>query len=177
MTVLFSLIALLSLLSFLLKTSFFPRGGTATASFVLAFCVFTLIPWLTRQPADMLADWVSSPGRVRDGTVCIVLEALLMTAFCFARPSGRLPWLKYYPGLLAIPFTCLGWAQFLFSHPGLDFGRFAWTAALITLSAAFCFSRLLYRLVPEQEPRLEGLFLINLFLLLLAIVATGAINY
>ena len=165
MTVLLTLVALLSLLSFLLKCSFFPRGWTAVAALALALAVRLAIPWLVRQPAGLVADWTSTPGRMLDGAVCIVLEAVLMMAFCFGRPSGRLRLLSLYPGLL------------LFARPGIHFDRFAWIAALVTLAVAFGGSRLLARLVPDEATRLEGLFLINLFLLLLCVAATGAITF
>ena len=106
MTVLLTLVALLSLLSFLLKCSFFPRGWTAVAALALALAVRLAIPWLVRQPAGLVADWTSTPGRMLDGAVCIVLEAVLMMAFCFGRPSGRLRLLSLYPGLLGFPASC-----------------------------------------------------------------------
>ena len=138
MTVLLTLVALLSLLSFLLKCSFFPRGWTAVAALALALAVRLAIPWLVRQPAGLVADWTSTPGRMLDGAVCI---------------------------------------QLLFARPGIHFDRFAWIAALVTLAVAFGGSRLLARLVSEEATRLEGLFLINLFLLLLCVAATGAITF
>ena len=177
MDVLLTLVALLSLLSFLLKCSFFPRGWTAVAALALALAVRLAIPWLVRQPAGLVADWTSTPGRMLDGAVCIVLEAVLMMAFCFGRPSGRLRLLSLYPGLLAFPASCWGWDQLLFARPGIHFDRFAWIAALVTLAVAFGGSWLLARLVPDEATRLEGLFLINLFLLLLCVAATGAITF
>ncbi len=177
MDVLLTLVALLSLLSFLLKCSFFPRGWTAVAALALALAVRLAIPWLVRQPAGLVADWTSTPGRMLDGAVCIVLEAVLMMAFCFGRPSGRLRLLSLYPGLLVFPAACWGWDQLLFARPGIHFDRFAWIAALVTLAVAFGGSRLLARLVPDEATRLEGLFLINLFLLLLCVAATGAITF
>lgn len=177
MTVLLALTALLALLSFLLKNSFFPRFWAGIAPFGLALAVWLSIPWLTRLPAATVASWMTAPDRMLDGAVCIVLEAVLMVAFCFSRPAGRLRVLGLYPGLLAFPAACWAWMQPLFSRPGIDFGRFAWVAALVTLLVAFCGSRLLRRWIPEEETRLESLFLINLFLLLLSVAATGAITF
>ena len=177
MTVLLTLVALLSLLSFLLKCSFFPRGWTAVAALALALAVRLAIPWLVRQPAGLVADWTSTPGRMLDGAVCIVLEALLMGAFCFTRPAGRWKALRFYPGLLAFPAVCWIWAQGLFSSPGLNFGRFGLVAALVTLAVAGGGGQLLRRLLPEEDLRVEGLFLVNLFLILLTVAATGAITF
>lgn len=177
MTFLLALIALLSLLSFLLKNSFYPHGRAGVAALGLALAVWFAIPWLTRLPAATVASWTTSPDHLLDGAVCIVLEVALMAAFCFSRPVGRLRLLAFYPGLLAFPAICWAWLQLLMSRPGIHFGRFAWIAALVTLLVAFGGSRLLRRFVPEEETRLEGLFLINLFLLLLSIAATGAITF
>ena len=59
---------------------------------------------------------------------------------------------------------------------GLGMRQVNWRVAL-ALAVAFGGSRLLARLVPDEATRLEGLFLINLFLLLLCVAATGAITF
>ncbi len=217
MEILIALIALLLVLSFLLKGSFLPRWARGTICLLLAAAVRLAIPWLARQPADTLNGWITAPDRMLDAAVCIVLEIVIMTAFCFTRPAaldsgeqgvrrpggatgvpffrvpagkkgsgcawgkasftGIQPLLHWYPGLLAFPAVCWTWSQLLFSRPGIDFTRFAWLAAIATFIAAWGGSELLHRFVPEEEARMEGLFLVNLFLLLLTIAATGAITF
>lgn len=202
MEILIALIALLLVLSFLLKGTFLPRWGRVAFSLLLAVAVRLVIPLLAGQPAATVNGWISSPDRMLDGAVCIVLEVVLMTAFCFAWSAryaapvsvslakkcsrdGHRPLLRslgcsllhWYPGLLSFPAVCWAWSQLLFSRPGIDFTRFAWVAALITLVIALGGPWLLRRLLPEEESRLEGLFLVNLFLLLLTIAATGAITF
>ncbi len=177
MEILFPLIAVLALLSFLFKGSFFPRWEAAAVSLILAVVVWLAIPWLTRQTAGTIEQWTSDPSRVLDGAVCLVLEVAVMILFCFTAPTGRLRFLRFIPGLLAFPAVIWGWSLVLFFLPGLDFGRLAWVAALVTLAVALGGTALIRRLVPDEPSRLEGLFLINLFLLLLTIAATGAITF
>lgn len=177
MEVLFPMIAVLALLSFLFKSSFLPRWESFLVAVALAVFVWLAIPWLTRQTAGTIEQWTSDPSRILDGAVCVVLEVALMLLFCFTAPARRLRFLRFIPGLLAFPAVVWGWSQLLFSRPGLDFGRLAWMAALATLAVACGGSALFRRLVPETEARLEGLFLINLFLLLLTVAATGAITF
>ena len=177
METLIAIIALLLVLSFLLKSSFLPRWGMVAACVLLASFLRVAIPYLAAQPADTVNGWISAPDRMLDGAVLIVLEIALMMAFCFSRPSGRFRFLRWYPGLLAFPAVCRAWSQILFTRPGIDFTRFAWLAALATFIAAWGGSELLRRFVPEEDARLEGLFLVNLFLLLLTIAATGAITF
>lgn len=177
MEILFPLIAVLVLLSFLFKGSFLPRWETAAVSLALAVFVWLAIPWLTRQTAGTIEQWTSDPSRVLDGAVCLVLEVAVMILFCFTAPTGRLRFLRFIPGLLAFPAIVWGWSLVLFSLPGLDFGRLAWVAALATLAVALGGTALIRRLVPDEPSRLEGLFLVNLFLLLLTIAATGAITF
>ena len=177
MEILFPLIAVLVLLSFLFKGSFLPRWEAVAVSLALAVFVWLAIPWLTRQTAGTIEQWTSDPSRVLDGAVCLVLEVAVMILFCFTAPTGRLRFLRFIPGLLAFPAVVWGWSQVLFSRPGLDFGRLAWVAALATLAVALGGTALIRRLVPDEPSRLEGLFLINLFLLLLTIAATGAITF
>lgn len=174
METLVTLIALLLMLSFLLKGTFLPRWGLVAVSLLLAVVVRLVIPWLAGQPASTVNGWITAPDRMLDGAVCIVLEVVLMIAFCF---TGIQALLRWYPGLLAFPAVCWAWSQLLFSRPGIDFTRFAWFAALATFLAAWGVGELLRRFVPEEDARLEGLFLVNLFLLLLTIAATGAITF
>lgn len=177
MEILIALLTLLLVLSFLLKGTFLPRWGTVAACVLLAVFVRLVIPWLADQPAAVVSGWLTAPDIILDGAVCLVLEAVLMIAFCFSRPAGRFRFLRWYPGLLAFPAVCRAWSLVLFSRPGLDFTRFAWTASLATLAAALVAAWLLRKLLPEEEIRLEGLFLINLFLLLATVAATGAITF
>ena len=177
MNTLLTLIALLSLLSFLLKGSFHPRWGRALAAVALALAAGLSVPWLTRQSPAAFAAWTTSPDRLLDCAVCVVLEVLLMGAFCFSRISGRWPFLRFYPGLLAFPAVVWAWAQLLYAWPGIDFGLFAWFAAVVTLGVAWGGAALVRRLLPDEPSRLEALFLINLFLLLLTVAAMGAITF
>ncbi len=203
MEILITLIALLLILSFLIKGSFLPRWGVVAVSLLLAVAVRLVIPWLAGQPAATVNGWISAPDRMLDGAVCVVLEVVLMMTFCFAWPARSsvsltpLLWfssrslknargsenhpllrsLLYYPGVLAFPAVCWAWSQLLFSRPGIDFTRFAWLAAFCTLFVALGGSWVVRRFLPEEDVRLEGLFLVNLFLLLLTVAATGAITF
>ncbi len=177
MEILFALITVLLLLSFLLKSTFLPRWGVGVAALLMALTVRLVIPFLASQPAETVNGWIFSPDRVLDIAVCIVLEALLMMAFCFSRTLSRFRFLRWYPGLLAFPAVCWAWGQLLYSSAGIHFTRFAIWAALGTLVVILGGSWGLRRLLPEEDIRLEGLFLIQLFLLLLTIAATGVITF
>lgn len=177
MEILVTLIALLLMLSFLLKGSFLPRWGVVVVSLLLAVAVRLVIPWLAGQPAATVNGWISAPDRMLDGAVCVVLEVVLMMTFCFSRPAGRFRFLRWYPGLLAFPAVCWAWSQLLFARPGIDFTRFAWLTAFCTLVVTLGGSWAIRRFLPEEDVRLEGLFLVNLFLLLLTVAATGAITF
>ena len=177
MKTLLTLIAMLSLLSFLLKGSFHPRWGVALAAFALALVAGLSVPWLIRQSPAAFTAWTSSPRHLLDGAVCVVLEVLIMAAFCFSRVAGCWRILRFYPGLLAFPAVVWTWAQVLYARPGVNFSLLAWLAAAFTLAVAWGGPVLLRRLLPDESSRLEALFLINLFLLLLTVAATGAITF
>ena len=95
MEILFPLIAVLVLLSFLFKGSFLPRWEAAAVSLALAVFVWLAIPWLTRQTAGTIEQWTSDPSRVLDGAVCLVLEVAVMILFCFTAPAGRFRFLRF----------------------------------------------------------------------------------
>ena len=177
MEILLVMAAVLSLLGFILKSSFYPRWGAFAASLILAAFIMAAVPWLTRQSSSSFSTWSLNPDLILNGAVCIVVEVIIMTAFCYGRTAGRLRLLYYYPGLLAFPAAAWLLSQLLFSRPGIDFKRFAWIAAVSVMILSLGGGRLAKRFIPEEDVRLESLFLIEMFLLLLAIAAAGAITF
>ena len=177
MTIILTLTALLTILSFCLKCSFYSWKGALAAAVALGIAVYFALGWLTRQSAGAIAAWTTDGGKMLDAAVCIVLEAVIMTGFCFSRPAGKLRWLLPYPGVLAAASASLLWIQLPLSRPGLDFGSFTLWSAAASAAAAFLLPWLTRLLLPDEESRLESLFIINVFLILSTVAATGAITF
>lgn len=81
--------------------------------------------------------------------------------------------LKLYPGILIGGVICYVLALLLFTFPGIDFGSLSWIAAGVTFFAVGAGSHLLRYAIGDKPLRLEVLFIVNIFIVILSIIATG----
>lgn len=178
------LLALFLTLSFLLKVGFYSRWGTWLAAVCCAIFVLLVTPWVTEQSRMDMEVFFASRSRMLDLSVLITLEAAILIAFCFDCFAGQRTrntlfkcsvtcLLRLYPGLLIACVLCYALAELLFSFPGLNFNTLAWTAATVTFLITGLGARLLRTLIDDEALRLEILFVTNLFIIILSIIATG----
>ena len=168
------ILAIFITLSFLLKVGFYPRWGTWLTALYCALFVLLITPWVTEQSKTAIAAFFASREKMQDVSVCITLEAAILITFCFDCFSGMRTrdtafkrsatfLLHLYPGLLIGGVLCYVLAELLFSFPGIDFNMLSWTVATTTFLLIGVGARL----------RLEILFIVNLFIVVLSIIATG----
>ena len=81
--------------------------------------------------------------------------------------------LHLYPGLLIGGVLCYVLAELLFSFPGIDFNMLSWIVGTTTFLLIGIGARLLQILLGDKALRLEILFIVNLFIVVLSIIATG----
>jgi len=178
------LLALFITLSFLLKVGFYPRRGIWTAAAGCALFAGLVTPWVTEQSKATMAAFFASRPQMLDLSACVTLEAAVMVAFCFdcfAEMRTRNStfkqavtlFLKLYPGVLIGGVISYALALLLFTFPGLDFGSLPWIAAAVAFLTVCAGSRLLRYAIGDRPLRLEVLFIVNLFTVLLSIIATG----
>ena len=131
-----------------------------------------------------IAAFFASREKMLDVSVCITLEAAILITFCFDCFSGMRTrdtafkrsvtfLLHLYPGLLIGGVLCYILAELLFSFPGIDFNMLSWTVATTTFLLIGVGARLLQILLGDKALRLEILFIVNLFIVVLSIIATG----
>lgn len=176
MEILFALITLSLLLGFFLKISFYTRRGVAAVALAAGCLVRLALPWLMTLSGSEVESWLAGAAGMGEWSVVVVVGALLSAAFCFTHPSGRFRPLFYYPGLSALLAICLAWAQLPFGRPGIDFARFTYLATAVTPLLIYGGGRLMRRLLPGEDERLEGLFITDILLILLTVAATGALT-
>lgn len=177
------LLALFIALNFLLKVGFYPRWGMWTVAAGCAFCV----------AGDSMDDgtvqdrggiFFASRPQMLNLSVCVTLEAAVMITFCFdcfaemrtrntAFKQAVTLFLKLYPGILIGGVICYVLALLLFTFPGIDFGSLSWIAAGVTFFAVCAGSLLLRHAIGDKPLRLEVLFIVNIFIVILSIIATG----
>ena len=149
------ILAIFITLSFLLKVGFYPRWGTWLTALCCALFVLLITPWVTEQSKTAIAAFFASREKMLDVSICITFL------------------LHLYPGLLIGGVLCYILAELLFSFPGIDFNMLSWTVATTTFLLIGVGARLLQILLGDKALRLEILFIVNLFIVVLSIIATG----
>ena len=98
-------------LSFLLKTGFYPRWGIWLSALVYTVFLICIGPWATEQSPTEINSLLASAPHILTLSVYVTLEASIMIAFCFncfADTSKQRTLfqrtvtyiLNFYPGLL-----------------------------------------------------------------------------
>ncbi|MBQ7574913.1 MAG: hypothetical protein IJT26_00080 [Bacteroidales bacterium] len=177
MQLLFTLIAILLIFSFVLKGALMPRKSWVALVALAALALWFAFPWLTSQPSSAVTGVFSDRKILADVSAAVVTEAILMILFCFLRAGERSAWTLWVPEILAIPSLCLLPVLTLYALPGVDFTLFrigAAIASIIVTAGGILLVKALSR--SESEP-LEALFLVNIFILLLTVAAAGAFTF
>ena len=182
-TVIISLM-ILSVWSTILKMSFGKIRSVLLISIISALLIGFAWPLAAEQSKTQIADWLADPSLMADIAVIITIEVGLQMSFCLMSLSyqdgqaekkiKRILYhiLKYFPGLLyfVVLFTSL--VSLVFVLPGAPFSAISWSLAASVLLLLPLLSFLSQRLMPAPHTRLELLFLINLLIALMGIVAT-----
>lgn len=182
-TVVFVLMLLVGF-GYLLKHSFRKRGDALLSAAVCALFTGAMWPYAVEQSKSRIADWLADPELMRDIAVALSLEVVVQMAYCLLAvrvlTSGRLRRrtlriyraLRWFPGVLIYAVLFSGLVSALFAFPGVSFRLVAWATAA-GVFVLVCGGRwLLCRVLAERELRLELLFLSNVLIALLGVVAT-----
>lgn len=170
--------------SFVLKQTF---QGWRTQFAVSVICLFFIgmsVPLAIEQSSTQIQQWLQNPALMLDTSVLLFIDVSLQVAFAIfaARlmTSGKEPkgmirlyrFLRYFPGLLIFPVLFYILVQLIFLFIGVSFGLIGWgfggAIAVGVPLAAWGVKWLL----PEKELRLEMLFLVNLLIAIIGVVAT-----
>jgi len=140
-------------------------------------------PLAATQSKTQLADFLQNPAMMGDAAVLLTLEVALMLAWCIAdrqAEDGRWRWLRraargmlaVFPGVVSLLALFSLLTHLTFSLTGTSFTLISWSLAAAVLVAMPALTWLLRWLLPERELRLELLFMLNLGIGALGIVAT-----
>jgi len=177
-------IMVLIVFNFLLKQTFHKGYYVVALAVTAALFVGLMWPMAIEQSKSQIATWLENPSLMLDTSVLLTLEVALQMAFClmaaealtvgFQKKSAlwiyRVLW--FFPGVLvfAVLFSLLVAA--IYHFPGVSFSLVAWVLALAVLVVVITGTRLIRKLLPEEDIRLELLFLTNALVAILGIVAT-----
>ncbi|MGM9760643.1 MAG: hypothetical protein ACI30I_11145 [Parabacteroides sp.] len=169
--------------SFLLKISLGSYRQIVGSALLCAAFVWLMWSTAAGQSRTQIADFLASPQQMQDVAVGITLEVVMLIAYCFdgfaayRRHDNRAKrlistLLRLYPGLLigGVLFYLL--TQTIYAFPGVGFRQIAAGVAGTTLVTVPALALLLRFGLPDRGLRLELLFLTNLFILALGVIAT-----
>jgi len=177
-------VMLLIIISFLLKQSFLPWKYVLSVTVLAALWVAFSWSWAVEQSKTQIADWLASPSMMADTAVLLTVEVALQLTFCLAE-ANFVSWnvltarkkiifgfLRYFPGLLffAVLFTIL--VTLIFSLPGTSFTLISWMFGGVVLLLIPALILLLKWAVPKNYIRLELLFMLNVLMAAVGVIAT-----
>lgn len=171
-------------LSFLLKQTF--NKVLVVAAFAAAAALFVGFMWeqAIEQSKTQISDWLHNPDLMLDTSVIITIEVVLNMSYCimaaYISTTGRLNrsviWLyrllRWFPSILILPVLFSGLVYLIFALPGYSFSMIAWSFAALIFVVINIVVFLLRELLHERDLRLEFLFLVNILIGILGIIAT-----
>lgn len=176
-------ILLLVIFTLLLRMSLNSRIVAATWCLAAALFVLATREAATAQSKSTIAEWLTRPELMLDTAVWITLDVAFQIGYCLltAKAVGgmlkkseqvALRLFSLLPGALIFPTLFSLHTELVFALTGVDFGLIAWSVAGGTIVVLPLLAAALRRLIPEREIRLELLFMINLLVASLGVVAT-----
>ena len=170
--------------NFLLKQTFSGWRSMAITTVILA--LFAAMMWhvAIEQSKTQIADWIENTELMRNISVILSLDAIIQLAFGImavqksehkeTKRSVKIfkKFLKHYPGLLIFPVTFGILIELIFMLPGTSFSLIAYLLAASILIIVPVGSRLLRTLLPKSDLRLEILFLSNVLVAMIGVIAT-----
>lgn len=184
MEIVVMIIMLLSGLAFLLKLTWHGIvGRTILTCVASAFLCFTW-EYAIRQSRTQISDWLSQPELMLDTSVILTVDVAFQILFCVLMGKrvagghlGRaeaalLSVCLWFPGLLVFPVLFSALVELVFSMPGIGFALIGYGMALAVAAGVPVAVYVVKVAIPEQDFRLELMFLVNLLVAVLGVVAT-----
>lgn len=177
-TVVFIIMLLVSF-SFLLKLTWHGWLGRIVIALLAAVFIMAMTDLATGQSKAQISDWLSMPSLMLDISVWLTVDVAFQICFCIlaaGQQEGkmRLAYLftLWFPGLLVFPVLFAFLTEAIFSMHGTDFMLISRMIAGGVLVGVPVLSYCIRQLLPEREIRLELMFMVNLLIAALGIVAT-----
>lgn len=174
------IIMLLVSFSFVLKLTFHGLPGRVAVCAVAALFLLLACDRATMQSKTQIADWLADTGLMLDVSVWLTVDVALQLCFCVMASStiatvrGKVAMavVKWVPGLLIFPVLFAMLVGLLFELPGVDFATIARSSAAAVLVGGPLLAGGFRLLLPERDIRLELMFMVNLLIAALGVVAT-----
>ncbi len=176
-----AVLILFILINAMLKLSFWRWWQVALFSAILGAFVLVVTLYAAEQSKSEITAWLSTPAIMQNVAVLITLETIVFFGFAFMRLRQALGTkvkkylilpLTVYPGLLLLPVLYFVLAQLFYALPGVSFSTVAYVMALSVFILFPLLSWGFTKLLPEEELRLEILFIVNLIVCMIGLITT-----
>lgn len=170
--------------SFMLKQTFNKKWTVVAIATTAAVFVGLMWSFAIEQSKTQILDWLQNPDLMRDTSVILTIEVVINIVYCMLavhiRSTGPISKrmlntyriLRWFPGLMIFPVLFSALVYLIFALPGYSFTLISWSLASVVLIIIPLGSYALKKMLYEKELRLEMLFLSNLLIAILGIIAT-----
>lgn len=169
--------------SFVLKLTCHGLAGRILTGLTAAIFILLTYDAAASQSKTQIEEWLASPELMLDTSVLLTVDVAFQICFCMlAARALRGPMRQtekillqitlWIPGLLIFPTLFSLLTELIFSFTGVDFAVTAWTTAGAVSVLAPALGGIMKYLVPETDIRLEMIFMVNLIIAALGIIAT-----
>lgn len=169
--------------SYLLKLTCHGRTGRIVESALAAAALLLTYDLAASQSKTQIADWLSRAALMLDVSVLLTVDVAFQICFCVMAAKALTSTLSrrekllleiclWVPGILIFPTLFALLTELMFTFTGVDFALIAWISAGALLILLPLLAEGLKRLVPEADIRLEMIFMVNLIIAALGVIAT-----
>lgn len=185
------ILMLLVCFNFALKQTFLKTWQAIFIIIVLAIIVGLSWEFAIEQSKSQIAIWLADQSLMLNTSVIITIETIWQISYCMlsahlmheAIVSKKTLFayriLRFFPGILIVPVLFSALVAIEYEFTGSNFALISWSFAL---GIAIIFPLISYGiswLLPQKQLRLEVLFLTNVLIMILGIIATvnGTTNF
>lgn len=177
-------IMVLVCLNFIFKQTYRKWYSVAAVSVVAGLFIGFTYEYAIEQSKSQIDIWLSDTELMLDMAVLISIDVILQIAFCVTAAHIRTSevvnrkvvflyrMLRWFPGILVFPVLFSLLVYVIFALPGYPFAAIAWGTAIVVGCAIPFLTFLIRKLLPEKEIRLEFLFITDILIALLGVIAT-----
>ena len=169
--------------SFILKLTFHSWKGRIAIALVSALFIMLTYDSASSQSKTQIQEWLSQPELMLDTSVWLTIDVAFQICFCILAAKAMLESLSgterillnltlWIPGLLIFPTLFALLTELTFTFTGVDFATTAWVTAIVLFISVPIFAAMMRYLIPEKDIRLEMIFMVNLIIAALGVVAT-----
>lgn len=184
MNLLIVLIMVLTCIAHILKQTYMGLYISVVYSAVSALFIYYMWPFAIEQSTSRISDWLSDSALMLNVAVILVINVIVQISFCvldvqigtstkvYKKLSSIYNILRWMPDLLIFPVLFWLLVSAIFSFPGRPFRQTAAMLSVVVFVAVPALVFAIKRLLPNSSIRLELLFLANVLIAILGIVAS-----